>query len=239
MRRLLPPHESNLSILHNIALSEWYLNQNMDRLLISLKDLLSLKESHPADHQHLIFSFNLCVVYYLCGETNTAKDILTSLMSSSSKCALVFKFTLLLSEVFFSIMKSSISAMISIEWSSFVEYLSSYIKGMETHSPEIRNYLTFRLHLLNCRYFIMTNQLKSAKKEIKMAMEMYSHQIKKLELSTFAELLAQFHYGLPNAQAIDYAIDVNHELIKEGCIVHLHKVIPLRFISDSFTVGTS
>jgi hypothetical protein len=224
MKRLLPSNQNNLSLLHNIALSEWYINHDVDSFLFLLSDLLSRKDSCNIDRQYLVFSFNVCAIHYLSGECNKAKDILVSLLNTSSKCALVLKFTLLLSEIFFATMRSDTSAMISIEWNSLIECLSSYLKGTETNSPEIRNYLTFRLHLLNCKFFIMTNQLKSAKKEIKMAMEMYYHQIKKFELSTFAELLSLFHYTLPNTRAIESAIDVNRELIKEGCIVHLHKV---------------
>jgi hypothetical protein len=229
MKRLLSSNERNLSLLHNISLVEWYVNHEIDITFISFIGLLARKERDKVDHQHLIFSFNVCVLYYLSGQCNQALEIVASLMDNWSDSSLVLKFAVLLSEVLFSMIRSGNSKVIPIDWNTVTKCLANYIKVTQTNSPEIRNYLTFRLHLLNCRFCIMMNQLKAAKKEIKMAMEMYHHQMKNFDLPTFAELLNQFHYDLPSNSltGLESAININREMDKEGCLVHFLKVIPL------------
>jgi hypothetical protein len=219
------------SIANNIAISEWQIDPNLDILRTTLESLVAQKGSLHSPHNHeqesLIISFNLAVSYFLAGESEKAKNLLFPLPHTNT---MVLRFADLLSDILFSLSTHLYSPLLPFpfEWSAVVNSLTSHLKESEATPPTLagRNYLTFRLHLLNCRYYIRNNQLKAAKKESKLAMELYNHHIKTMSHPMFAQLLAQFHKNLPEiANQLSSVIDINREIAKEGCSVHSLKVV--------------
>jgi hypothetical protein len=233
MKRLLGSNPTNRSIVNNIALSEWVLSQNIDKLRTSLQDLMVQKDFHNIDQESLIISFNLAVTYFIAGESEKARDHLFPLLNTltiETNTPLLFRFADLLSDILFSMLTSFDSSVAPFpsEWNSVMSSLASSIKEFDATPSAVaaRNYLTFRVHLLNCRYYIRSNQFKAAKKESKLAMELYNHQIKTISHPMFAQVLAQFHGNLPGiANELSSNIDINREIMKEGCLVHSLKVI--------------
>lgn len=225
LNELLITNQTNSSVVHNVIITEWYRDHNLVEAKRKLQKLTSTELTNTNDH-NLLYVLNLCAIYFFNGELEEAKDILLSHLNSFRKSfeRLKLRYIFLLAEIIFTLVENNYASLLSshVQWNVLLDLLTDF-------NMSLPNHVTFRLHLLQYRYHIATSQYKSAKKELKMAMELYNHQLKNMNPGDFAKSLCLYHFNLPLEMMtlVVESINLTHELLKEGCIVYFLKVFQL------------